>query len=412
MRRREAVGVTRTMQAGLVDTANGYDGANHQGGIDRHARLAQEASRITSSEACVPSRRITSSEATVLGRNGASTMTKRRTATTFIAIAMALLLLFVAGCGNNGGSSAGGDSEDAVKIALSPWPGWYMWYLAEEKGFFEKHGVNVKLEFFPVYSDSLQALATGKVDANSQTLSDTLAPISKGIKLKAVLVNDNSSGGDAIVSKPDIQSIKDLKGKTVATELGTVDHLLLLTALAENGMSEKDINYVNMTVNDAGPAFISGNTDASVLWEPFQTTAVKEGKGKVLYSSKDTPGLIPDLLVFQEKFVSSRPDDVQKIVDAWFDALKYFEENEEEAIKLLAEKAETTPEDFKLGLEGIKLFSVEDNLNAFKKGEDYTSLSFTGAKTAEFLKGLDMVDEIKDIDAIFDPQFVTKNAGK
>ena len=102
-----------------------------------------------------------------------------------------------------------------------------MWYLVEEKGFFEKHGVNVKLEFFPVYSDSLQALATGKVDANSQTLSDTLAPLSKGIKLKAVLVNDNSDGGDAIVSKPDIGTVKDLKGKTVATELGTVDHLLL-----------------------------------------------------------------------------------------------------------------------------------------------------------------------------------------
>ena len=329
-----------------------------------------------------------------------------------LTVLMLMPLIALAGCGGNSSSAAGDGKKDPVTIALSPWPGWYMWYLVEEKGFFEKHGVDVKLQFFPVYSDSLQALATGKVDANSQTLSDTLAPISKGIKLKAVLVNDNSFGGDAIVSKTDIASVKDLKGKTVATELGTVDHLLLLTALAENGMKESDINYVNMTVNDAGPAFIAGQSDASVLWEPFQTKAVKEGKGKVLFSSKDTPGLIPDLLVFKESVVKDRPEDIQKIVDAWFDALGYFKDHPEEANELLAKKAETTPEDFKLGMDSIKLFTPEENVQAFADGSDYTSLKFTAEKTAKFLQGLDMVDSIDDVSVLLDPQFVQKAAGK
>ncbi len=325
---------------------------------------------------------------------------------------LAVSMLGIAACSGTAKDGNGGAAGDPVTIALSPWPGWYMWYLVEEKGFFEKHGVDVKLEFFPVYSDSLQAMAAGKVDANSQTLSDTLAPLSKGIGLKAVLVNDNSYGGDAIVSKPEFNTIQDLKGKTVATELGTVDHLLLLTALAENGMEESDIKYVNMTVNDAGPAFISGNTDASVLWEPFQTKAVKEGKGKVLFSSKDTPGLIPDLLVFREAVVKNRPEDVQKIVDAWFEALAWFEENKEEGIKLLAEKAETTPEDFKLGLDSIKLFDVEDNVKAFEARDDYTSLSYTGKTTADFLLKLGMVSKLDNIDALLEPQFVIQNAGK
>jgi NitT/TauT family transport system substrate-binding protein len=327
----------------------------------------------------------------------------------FIALSILLVTVcFLSACGKKESSAS---SSEPISIALSPWPGWFFWYLVEEKGFFKKHGVNVKLEWFPVYSDSLQALATGKVDANSQTLSDTLAPASKGIKLKAVLVNDNSNGGDAIVSKSDIGSVKDLKGKTVATELGTVDHLLLLTALEKNGMSENDINYVNMTVNDAGPAFISGKTDASVLWEPFQTTAVKEGKGKVLFSSKETPGLIPDLLVFRQSVVDNRPDDVQKIIDAWFDALDYFKGHEAESIAIMAKKAETTPEDFKLGLDSIKLFTKEDNVNAFGKREEYTSLSFTGKKTAEFLKKLDMIGDIPNVDALLEPKFVQKAAG-
>lgn len=329
-----------------------------------------------------------------------------------MACSLVMSILVLSACGKGGNEGAKDGSREPITIALSPWPGWYMWYLVEEKGLFEKHGVNVKLEFFPVYSDSLQALATGKVDANSQTLSDTLAPLSKGIKLKAVLVNDNSNGGDAIVSKTEFQSISDLKGKTVATELGTVDHLLLLTALEQNGMSEKDINYVNMTVNDAGPAFISGKSDASVLWEPFQTKAVKEGKGKVLFSSKDTPGLIPDLLVFRESVVNNRPEDIQKIVDAWFEGLEYFKDHEEEAIEILAAKAETTPEDFKLGMDSIKLFTPEDNVAAFEKGDDYTSLEYTGTKTAQFLNNLDMVDDIDDVSILFDDQFVKKAAGK
>ncbi|EFM10915.1 aliphatic sulfonates family ABC transporter, periplasmic ligand-binding protein [Paenibacillus curdlanolyticus YK9] len=321
-----------------------------------------------------------------------------------------LVLVFVftvaAGCGGSSKETAAGGSDEPITIALSPWPGWYMWYLVEQQGLFEKHGVIVKLEWFPVYSDSLQALATGKVDANSQTLSDTLAPISKGIGLKAVLVNDNSNGGDAIVAKPDIASVKDLKGKTVATELGTVDHLLLLTALDQNGLKESDVNFVNMTVNDAGPAFITGKTDASVLWEPFQTKAVTEGKGKVLFSSKDTPGLIPDLLVFRDSVVKNRKDDVQKIVDAWFEGLEYFKAHPDETIKLLAEKAETTPADFKLGLDSIKLFTREDNVAAFTKRDDYSSLAYTAQKTAEFLQKLDMVDDIDDYSVIFDSSFV------
>jgi NitT/TauT family transport system substrate-binding protein len=323
-----------------------------------------------------------------------------------------MLFTFVlSACGGAGESTSTEETGTAVsgepiKIAYSPWPGWFFWDLVEQKGFFEKHGVNVELVWFPVYSDSLAALSTGQVDANSQTLSDTIAPLSKGISLKAVLVNDNSDGGDAIVTKPDVMSVADLKGKTVATELGTVDHFLLLTALEQNGMTEKDINYVNMTVNDAGPAFITGKVEAAVLWEPFQTTAVKEGKGKVLFSSKDTPGLIPDLLVFKEETVNERADDVQKIIDAWFDALAWYEQNPDEAIEIMAKKAEISAEEFKLSLESIKLFDVDDNIKAFEPGDSYDSLHHTGAKTAEFLKKLEMISDIPDVSAALEPKFV------
>ncbi|MDQ0878203.1 NitT/TauT family transport system substrate-binding protein [Paenibacillus sp. V4I3] len=322
---------------------------------------------------------------------------------------MALLLIFtvVSGCTSKGATSTTTEkSGEPIKLALSPWPGWFVWYLVKEKGFFEKNGVNVDLVWFPVYSDSLSALASGKVDANSQTLSDTLAPASKGIKLKAVLVNDNSNGGDGVVVKPSINSLKDLKGKKVATELGTVDHLLMLTALEKAGLAEKDVAYTNMTVNDAGPAFISGNLDAAVLWEPFLSKAIQEGKGKLLFSSKDTPGLIPDLLVFKEEITKNRPEDVKKIINAWFDALDYWKANPEESLKIMAKAAETPVDEYKAGVDSVKIFQLEDNVKAFQKGDNLESLQFTSQKTAEFLKGLDMLTSIPKSESFLDGHFV------
>ncbi|MCY9660909.1 ABC transporter substrate-binding protein [Paenibacillus chondroitinus] len=322
---------------------------------------------------------------------------------------MALLLAFtvVSGCSSKeAASKAASGSDQPIKLALSPWPGWFVWYLVKEKGFFEKNGVKVDLVWFPVYSDSLSALASGKVDANSQTLSDTLAPASKGIPLKAVLVNDNSNGGDGVVVKPNINSLQDLKGKKVATELGTVDHLLMLTALEKAGLAEKDVSYTNMTVNDAGPAFISGNLDGAVLWEPFLSKAIQEGKGKLLFSSKDTPGLIPDLLVFKEEITKNRPEDVKKILNAWFDALDYWKANPEESLQIMAKAAETPVDEYKAGVDSVKIFQLDDNVKAFQKGDSYSSLHYTSQKTAEFLKSLDMLSTIPKAESFLDGHFV------
>ncbi|MBW8327757.1 MAG: ABC transporter substrate-binding protein, partial [Thiobacillus sp.] len=103
-----------------------------------------------------------------------------------------------------------------VKIGVSDWPGWVAWYVAEQKGFFKKHGADVKLVWFASYTDSISALSAGQVDGNSQTWSDTMAPLAKGIALKTILVNDNSAGNDALMVGPKIKSLKDLKGKKIA----------------------------------------------------------------------------------------------------------------------------------------------------------------------------------------------------
>jgi len=293
-----------------------------------------------------------------------------------------------------------------IKIGYSDWPGWVAWQVAKEKGLFAKNGVEVELVWFPIYTDSLTALNTGKIDANCSAWCDVIAPLAEGIKLKVVLVNDNSAGNDAIIAKPGIKSVKDLKGKTVATELGTVEHFVLLQALAKNGMSEKDVEYKNLSVPDAAAAFIAGKVDAAGVWRPWINQIKNEGKGSAVFTSKEMPGLIPDLLVFQEKVVTERPADVQKIVATWFDVLAFIKSNEKEAVAIMAKVVEQKPDDYLAFMPGTKFFDVKANLHAFEKRGDDSSLSGSGKKIAAFLKGLDLIKTIPDYDAALEPKFV------
>ena len=172
---------------------------------------------------------------------------------------------------NTAMSSTTATSNDAkpITIGYSDWPGWVAWDIAEQKGFFKKRGANVQLKWFPVYTDSLSALTAGQVDANCQAWGDTMGPLAQGLPLTAVIVNDNSAGNDAMIAAPGITSVKQLKGKKVATELGTVDHFLMLKALEANGMTEKDVDYVNLPVQDCPPAMLAKRVDAAVVWGAF-----------------------------------------------------------------------------------------------------------------------------------------------
>ncbi|RYL88517.1 aliphatic sulfonate ABC transporter substrate-binding protein [Sporolactobacillus sp. THM7-4] len=320
-----------------------------------------------------------------------------------------LLILTMTACGSSSAANHSGttaSSKGPIKLAFSPLPTWYFWYLVQEKGFFKKRHVNVKLVYFPVYSDSISALNAGKVDANSEALIDCISPISKGVPIKSVFATDYSAGGDGVVAKPGIKSVKELKGKTVGTEFGTIEHFFLLTALKDAGMSESDIHLTNMSVEDAGNAFIAKKLDAAALWEPFLSKAQTKGKGTKIASSKSYPGLIADLFVMNKKVMKDRPQDVKKIIAAWFDAQKYYHAHPAESLKIIANKAGITPAELKQGLDGFNLLSPTANKDIYKRGNTFKSLYYSGEQNGKFLKDLNYVQKVPNLNEFLNSPYV------
>ncbi len=322
---------------------------------------------------------------------------------------MLAAILVVAACGSDddddAASSGGGSSSgDTITIGYSAWPGWFPWAVAEEEGIFDDVGVNVEMKYFTDYTASLDAMSAGQIDANSQTLNDTLVGVSGGSDQVAVVVNDNSAGNDAIIVDQSIHSVEDLRGKSVAAEAGVVDHFLLLQGLADAGMTEDDIAFHGLPTDQAAASFAGGEFDGVGVFAPFTTQALERQGSHVLFDSSDYPGTIPDFLVVDRQMVDDRPDDVQKLVEAWYTTLDWIEAHPDEAVQVMADKAEVSVEEYQQFADGTHIFSPDEAQASMTEDGD-TDLGPMTDRVSDFLVDAGLMEEAPDVSGLYDPSF-------
>jgi NitT/TauT family transport system substrate-binding protein len=321
-----------------------------------------------------------------------------------------VLAATAAACGSDDDDAeAGADepssSSEPITLGYSAWPGWFPWKVAEEQGFFEEVGVEVELKWFDDYLASLTALSAGQLDANSQTLNDTLVGVSAGDDQVVVLVNDNSAGNDAIIVDDSIGSIEDLAGKSIAAEPGVVDHFLLLQGLDSVGLTEDDIDFSGLPTADAAAAFSGGEFDGVGVFAPFTVQALEREGSTVLFDSSDFPGSIPDFLVFNGSVVEEQPDEIQKIIEVWYMTLDWIEENPDDATAIMAEQAGVSVEEYESFADGTRLFTAEEALESMN-GDADTDLPAMSVKVAEFLPASGLVEEEPSVDGLYDDSFL------
>ncbi len=297
-------------------------------------------------------------------------------------------------------------SGTKVTIGYSAWPGWFPWAVAQEKGLFEKNGVTVDLKWFDSYTESINALSAGAIDANSQTLNDTLASVSGGAKLSVVLVNDNSTGNDKIIARQGITGVADLKGKKIAVEQGTVDHYLLLLALQEAKLTEKDVQLVPLLTDAAAAAFVGEQVDAVAAFAPFTSKALERPGSRAIATSAEFPGAIPDHLVVSEQMSKERKKEVQALVTTWFQTIDWIKQNRDEAVQIMAKRGAVTIDEYKSYDAGTTIFTRQQNLDAFTPGVTPAHLNFQAGKIADFIIANGLAQSRPNFDGLFDDQYV------
>jgi NitT/TauT family transport system substrate-binding protein len=247
-----------------------------------------------------------------------------------------------------------------VTLAMSGWTGFAPMTLAQKAGIFEKNGVEVEIKKMPT-SNRHQAMAAGDVQAITTTVDTHILYASSGVPVTQVLVLDTSAGGDGVAAKPGISSLQDLKGKSVAVQYGGVPQFWLAYLLKQENMKLDDLKLTNLEPKDAANAFVAGQFDAAVTYEPYLSTVRKENAGEIIVTSADTPGVIVDTLAFQPDYIEENPEVVRAMVESWFEALDMIAEKPDEAYAIMAADVNQTPEAFKESAGFVKWYGRDEN---------------------------------------------------
>src|SRR3954464_13321794 len=180
--------------------------------------------------------------------------------------------------------------ETKVAIAISGWTGFAPLTLAKEAGLFKKHGLDVTIKKVP-QKDRHLAIASGDVQCAATTVETWIGWNAAGVATTQIFQLDKSYGADGMVVKTGIGRIADLKGKTVAASApGTAPYFTLAWMLKKNGLSVKDVTVVNMEPGPAAQAFLAGQNDVAMTYEPYLSAVrAKPEAGKIIATTLDYP---------------------------------------------------------------------------------------------------------------------------
>jgi NitT/TauT family transport system substrate-binding protein len=270
-------------------------------------------------------------------------------------------------------------SGPALTIAYSDWPGWVAWDVGLKKGWFDAAGVKVDFKWFE-YVPSMEAFSAGKVDAVAMTNGDQLVTGAAGAPSVALLLNDYSNGNDMIVAKAGIESVQQLKGKKIGVEVGFVSHLLLLNALKQAKLSDKDIEIVNLPTDQTPQALKSGSVDAIVAWQPNSGQALREVAGsKAIFTSANLPGIIYDVLAVNPKSLAERQPDWEKVAGVWFQIVDYIqdEKNRSDVLAIMSARVGLSPDQYAGLMQGTFFLDAEGNAKHYAQGDSLESVFFS-----------------------------------
>ncbi|MEW6269778.1 MAG: ABC transporter substrate-binding protein [Thermodesulfobacteriota bacterium] len=257
--------------------------------------------------------------------------------------------------------SAAADAKLAkFTVGYVNWIGYTGLFVAKDKGYFAEEGLDVETKLFSAPGDGLPPVMNGDLDMHFTTLDTVVKADDKdpGSVVVPFLI-DASRGADAFLAKKEYAGVKDLKGRKVAATVGECNHLLLLKALDASGLEESDIQLVNMNPDDAGTAFASGGVDGAVTWEPWITKATSGGQGHVVYSTKDAPYVIIDVIAMSPKHADKARSEA--FLRGMVKAHDFIAAHPSEAAAIAARAFEQTPEEAAAMLSKVKFFSKAEN---------------------------------------------------
>ena len=294
--------------------------------------------------------------------------------------------------------------HEPLRIGLNIWPGYEFIFLAEQLGYYQAEGVEVKLIDFSSLGDARRSFERGQIDGLGTTAVEVmLAGAASTDPLKIVNIVDYSDGADVIITRPGFPDLASLKGRKVGVELGSLCVYVLARGLDQTGLNLADVVAVSKDQASMEADLRAGLIDAVVTYPPTSMNILKDPAFQTVFSTKKTPREVVDVLAFGEKVISERPKDVAAVLRAFNRAQDYYVSHKAEALKIMSKREGITPEELELALtDGLRVVTAGEQAAYLREGGIKTVL----ARTAAVLQHTQLLDQPKPLESYFSDRFI------
>src|SRR3954465_15070736 len=292
-------------------------------------------------------------------------------------------------------------AQTKVTIAISGWTGFAPVTLAKEAGIFAKNGLDVTIKKVPQASRHL-AIASGDVQCAATPVESWIGWNANGVATTQLFQLDKSFGADGMVVRSGIAAIKDIKGKTVAASApGTAPYFTLAWFLKKNGMSVKDVSVVNMEPGPAAQAFIAGQNDAAMTYEPYLSAVRdKPETGKIIATTLDYP-MIMDTFGCTPKFIAENDAAAAALAKSYFEAVDMIKTDQAKAYEIMEADVKQSGEAFGKSAQYLRWQGRDENKKFF--AGDFQAFS---KEAAELLLEIGVIKQIPDLTKIVETRFI------
>jgi NitT/TauT family transport system substrate-binding protein len=302
-----------------------------------------------------------------------------------------------------------GQSVEKLVVGINTWGGFAGavyenngFAASENSKFYKDYGVLIEFKLIDDFNASREAWKSGDIDVLGFVTIDAFTTEVDGLKTfgpKVIGQIDWSRGGDAVVVRRGINTISDLKSKTIACAPMTPSHSLLLWLLSSNDLSWNDV-VIKEVANgmDAADLFKKGQVDAAVVWAPDDADCVDQVKGsKVLVSTKMATNIIADVWLVKESNVKAKKNLLKAFVEGYLKGnaeVNSSTQAKHEAAQYLADGFGQKIDFCLTAIENTRLATYGDNLNFFDLSDGFKGV--TGEQlynsSAEKFRGVHLND--------------------
>ena len=250
------------------------------------------------------------------------------------------------------------NTETPLRVAFIPWPSSETLHLAENLNYFDAK--SIRIVHMANSNQISMALRNNSIHAALFTLDEALSLLQDGIDLQVILIMDISNGADVVMARPEITDLKALRGKRVAVDNATIGAVMLDAMLNAAELKVGDIQLLSKPINEHSQAYLRGQIDAAITYEPVRSELLKHG-ARILFDSSQIPGRIIDVMVVRRNMLNRYDQALKQLVAAHFRALDYLARHPQDAAQHIAPYLGIQPSEVAEQYQGLIIPNLAEN---------------------------------------------------